>query len=557
MNYIKKLFLFIAVIFSSVSAFSYDIDTHFYGTYSMARFSGIRHEVALKIATATQWMDESYISDPLSMIILPQTGLKKRRLLHFPASRIANELTVDRIPFFVDPSSGAPLKALTETEADHEFATEMFTEGLMEGNLMKAAAGLHTLEDSFAHAGTISELGHAHFWHHPDRPFADEASVEKYFLMTKSVFKAMVAIRTLLPMDAIDTSSYQSAQANYLLGADELADLYAQVPAVKATVSRKILNDPSYVRFALENVFKRAKDANYVKDGYQSYLSQFTNGEDSFQAAISVAKVMPEQMLDIRAILKDTGRNQQLTADYVLSLGGASELIGSVIRNFLTGIVPRSLDVFHRFEKEEDGPLWVKELDLRVANMRAMIYNIYRTDIYFVRNKTSSESGFLKEISKNPEAMPNLPKSLNGVEYVTYSLDEKAEFNQIIFSFLFPKLAEYSKGEMPLIAEFISAAGKLLKKDVNYAEKLGGVKSYLGNLLDSVRAGTVLNPYQVAKIAEQDILTAHIIPHENNKFYKVPSLLQKEIASQTFKPLLNAQTLKTLIVQNQESKEGM
>jgi len=557
MNYIKKLFLFIGVVFSSASAFSYDIDTHFYGTYSMSRFSGIRHEVALKIATATQWMDESYISDPLSMIILPQTGLKKRRLLHFPASRIANKLTIDRIPFFLDPSTGAPLKALTETEADHEFATEMFTEGLMEGNLMKAAAGIHTLEDSFAHAGTISELGHAHFWHHPDRPFADEASIEKYFLMTKSVFKAMVAIRTLLPMDAIDTSSYQSAQPNYTLGADELADLYAQVPAVKATVSRKILNDPSYVRFALENVFKRAKDANYVKDGYQAYLNQFTNGEDSFQAAISVAKVMPEQMIDMRAILKDTGRNQQLTADYVLSLGGASELIGSVIRNFLTGIVPRPLDVFHRFEKEEDGPLWAKELDVRVANMRAMIYDIYKQDIYFIKNQTGSESGFLKEISKSPEAKPNLPKSLNGVEYVTYSLDEKAEFNQIIFSFLFPKLAEYSKGEMPLIAEFISAASKLLKKDVNYADKLSGVKSYVGNLFDSIVAGKALSPYQVAKIAEQDILTAHIIPHENNKFYKVPSLLQKEIASQTFKPLLNAQTLKALIIQNQESKKGL
>lgn len=435
MNLIKKLIVFVAVV-SSIPVFAYDIDTHFYGTYSMARFSGIRHEVALKIATATQWMDESYISDPLSMILLPQTGLKKRRLLHFPASRVANKLTIDllNLPAFLDPSSKAPLKALTETEAEHEFATEMFTEGLMEGNLMKVGAGLHTLEDSFAHAGTISELGHAHFWHHPDRPFADEASVEKYFLMTRSVFKAMVAIRTLLPMDAIDTSNYGGAvTSNYLMTAEDLADLYQANPIVKSTVSRKILNDPSYVRFALDNVFARAKKANYVKDGYQAYIGQFETGQDSYEAAASVAKVMPGQLIDMNAVLKDTGRTTPVTADYILSLGGASELLGSVIRDFLSGIVPRPLDVFHRFEKEEDGPLWIKELELRVANMRYLVHNLYNNDIYFVKNNTGTETGFLKEIAKSPEAKPALPKMINNVEYVTYSIDEKAEFNGIIF----------------------------------------------------------------------------------------------------------------------------
>lgn len=109
-------------------------------------------------------MDESYISDPLTMILLPDVGIKKRRLLHFPGSRLASKMTQNTLPLLTDPSSGTKLKIFTETEADHEFASELFTEGLMEGNLMKASAGLHTLQDSFAHAGTIAELGHAHFW---------------------------------------------------------------------------------------------------------------------------------------------------------------------------------------------------------------------------------------------------------------------------------------------------------------------------------------------------------------------------------------------------------
>ncbi len=555
MNYLKRLITIIAVV-SSVPAFAYDIDTHFYGTYSMARFSGIRHEIALKIATATQWMDESYLSDPVSMILLPQTGLKKRRLLHFPASRLANKLTVDqlKIPFF-DPSSKLPLKILTETEAEHEFATELFTEGLMEGNLMKAGAGLHTLEDSFAHAGTFSELGHAHFWHNVDRPFIDEANVEKYFQMTRAVFNAMVAMRSLLPMDAIDTGTYGGAiTPNYKMTASDLADLYKQVPAVKATISRKILNDPTYVRFALENVFQRAKQANYVKDGYQAYLGQFQSGQDTYQAAASVAKVLPDQLVDIRAVLSDTGYNPNIDADYVLSLGGISELLGKMMLKFITGIVPRPLTVYHLAEKEEDGPLWVRELDLRVANMRALVYQMYNNDIYFVKNNSSSETGFLKEIAKSPEARPTIPKLANGVEPVTYSLDEKAEFNYMIFSFLFPKLSVYTKDQIPLLAEFIGSTNQLLKKDVNFADKLDGVTNYFSNALASLREGKAINPVKAVKIAEEDLLTAHIVPNVKNKYYKVPELLQKEINKGEFKALVDAPKLKSIIEQSKANR---
>lgn len=552
MNHFKKL-IATFVLFHSVSALSYDIDTHFYGTYSMARFSGIRHEVALKIATATQWMDESYLSDPLSMILVPEVGLKKRRLLHFPASRLANKLTIDQLksPFFVDPSSKMPLKILTETEAEHEFATEMFTEGLMEGNLMKASAGLHTLEDSFAHAGTISELGHAHFWHHPDRPFVDEASVDKYFQMTRAVFRALVAMRTLLPMDALDTSSHFSTTPNYQLDAKQLADLYEQIPAVKSTISRKIFNDPSFVRFALDNVFQRAYQARYIKSGYQPYLNQFTAGQDSYQAAISVANAIPAQMVDVRAVLKDTEHQVKDMDKYILSLGGDLELLGNIILKFLTGIVPRTLDTFHRFEKEEDGPLWVKELDLRVANMRALIFDLYGQDIQFIHNNTSSETGFLKEISKNPDAQPVIPQAINGKEYVTYSLEEKAKFNQIIFSFLFPKLSEYTKDEIPLLAEFISAASKLLKKDVNFADKLDGVQDYFSSKWDSIVMGKNISFVKAIKLAREDLYIAHMSPNEKNKYYKVPSLVQQEFSQGHFKPLLKTNELKKLIYQNQ------
>lgn len=543
MKTFARILLLAAGLLCAPGAYSYDLDTHFYGTYATARFAGIRHEVALKIATATQWMDESYISDPVSMILLPEVGVKKRRLLHFPGSRLANKLTVDTLPTFLDPSSGTRLRTFTETEADHEFATEMFTEGLMEGNLMKTAAGLHTLQDSFAHAGTISELGHAHFWHHPDRPFVDTQSVEKYFKMSRSVLRAMVAIRSVLPASAIDMNVKFSDTPNYQLNGDRLADIYENLPDVKATVSRRILNDPRYVTFALDNVFKRAHTARYVGDGYQSYLGNFTSGQDTYQAAASVIKSLPPQMIDLRSVMRDSGYPSDLSSDYILSMGGLSEFLNRAVMNLLTGIVPRPLDAYHRFEKEEDGPLWIKELDLRVANMRAMVHKLFQKDIFFVENNSKGEAGFIKEMTRNPEANPKYPRT-QGAELVSYSLDEKNKFNYMIFSFLFPKTTDYLKDDLTKATEIILEANSMLKKDMSYAAKLRGAVNLI---LNHLRSGTQANFIQAITLAREDIYQAHLAPHANNRYYVVPSLLQKQVQSGVFKPLLTNQDMDQLV----------
>lgn len=547
----KKIFitLIASVLFlSTLTAKAYDVDTHFYGTYSLARFAGIRHEIAVKIATGAQWMDESYISDPLSMIILPDVGVKKRRLLHFPGSRMANKLTIDTLPTFLDPSSGIKLKTFTETEADHEFATEMFTEGLMEGNLMKASTGLHTLEDSFAHAGTIAELGHAHFWHTPDRPYIDEASVEKYFKMCRSVLKAMVAIRSLLPNSAIDTSvKFSSDAANYQLDGDQLADIYTQLPDVKKAVSRKILNDPAFVQFALNDVFKRARKAEYLQNGYESYLNSFNAGEDTYQAASSVAKSLPPAMINIESILKDTGRTS-LSADYIISMGGMSEFVSRVIRDLLVGIVPRPLDVYHRFEKEEDGPIWIKEMELRVGNMRALIKRLYNRDIYFVANNTNNMKGYLSEMTLEQTANPLYPRSNGVTEYVTYSLNEKNQFNQQIFSFLFPKVATHLNGnkeKMAQLAQMVLIAQEAANGDKTIIDTSTGLISAGWNAIKNFTGFS--DTATVLKLSHDDIYNSHLVPHSNNRFFAVPNLLRGQIEKRVFKPVLTEQQANELI----------
>src|SRR6185312_14741340 len=193
----KLLSLALSLTFLAPWAHAYDEDTHFYGTYSMARFAGIDQSVALKIALSAQWMDECFLSDPTSMILLPLDGVKKRRLLHFPSIRLANKFatgTQDESFGFsyygVYKKIGDLLMRTYNLDAtrviwhsttvpNDPFASGLMREALREGNLMKAGASIHTLEDSYAHAGTSAEVGHTAFWHWPDRPFETPLTIQK------------------------------------------------------------------------------------------------------------------------------------------------------------------------------------------------------------------------------------------------------------------------------------------------------------------------------------------------------------------------------------------
>lgn len=537
-----------AILLVSVSASAYDVDTHFYGTYSMARFAGIKHNVAIKLALGAQWMDESYISDPLSMIVLPATGIKKRRLLHFPGSPLANKLNPqDAMTRFAgllkqDPSSGIELNTYTETEADHEFATELFTEGLMEGNLMKISAGLHTLQDSFAHAGTVAELGHAHFWHHPDRPYVDAASVQKYFAMARSVLKAMVAVRTLLPESEIDYEiAFSDKGPNAKMDGATLGELYHSNQLIHKYVSKPILNDPEFVDFALRNVFDRAKKLGYVTNGVETYLKNYTPGQDSFQAAASISLSLSDDRENFKKIvnqpmiLKALGRPAEtIDARYVVSLGGNEGLTTKIIHSLLRGLVPQPMNEYHRFEKEEDGPIWDKEMAMRVSNMRSLVYTIYGKDLFFVKNNTSTQQGYLLELTLDPKGKPVMPKTNGKTEAVTYSLEEKHQFNKMIFTFLFPKLSASLND--------LKAYTDLMRVFQSPPPAESGVRAKITNLWGKSKAAydafMSIDSYTAKiKLAVEDLQSSRVIPNQYNRYYAVPYLLRSNISKGIFVPI--------------------
>ncbi len=227
-------------------------------------------------------------------------------------------------------------------------------------------------------------------------------------------------------------------------------------------------------------------------------------------------------------ILKDLGRPSNLNAYYVVSIGGEEGLITKAVHGMLNGVVPRPLNEYHRFEKEEDGAIWEKEMALRVSNMRRMVLELYGKDIYFVPNNTNSKEGYVLEITMNPKANTPMPKSNGVTEPVTYTLAEKNRFNKMIFSFLFPKLAS-SLGSLQEVNDMMVMFHDPKKDELT-----------IGNLWDKgiaiFNAATSVNdPVGKIKLALDDLENSRITPNEYNRFYAVPYLLRQQISKGNFK----------------------
>ena len=606
-----KTFLNLSILFSvaaflSITAKAYDEDTHFYGTYSMARFAGIKQEIAQKIALTTQWMDESYISDPTSMILMPITGIKKRRLLHFPSSRIVGDLNamtqqevlglekenpiqnaviemlIKKVGVEFDKNA---LNFMTETQEEHPFANQILMEGMKAGNLMMASASLHTLEDSFAHAGTPAEQGHACFWHWPDRPFG---SVDKYFRMTKAVFKVMAAIRLMLPPDALDCKLSFGQKPNCQLTSTELANLYNQNQLVRSTVSRNVLVENEYIQVAMKDFLTRATQTNYVRMSLprvtemtseakiQSYMNEIkARGEnpDSYLVLeLLIRDLTTTNEIDIPLITNNMGllrQNNVTLPEYISAFSESdnapdvsSESYKSFVKilaqDLLRWAVPSPLTDSHRMELEGDkSPIRKKEMDMRIAGMQSLIQKLYGEKIEFVKNNTSDEHGFGLEIKNDKQAEPLLPKTEPGVIYATFSLSEKRAFDYTIFKYLFPSLKNDDldlivqvrsqiKGLLPVYKNYMKERDQIESGDQNwFYKKFELVKldwtvgSEVANSLDPKTIENTANKLlPIFKSYLKDTLDTHIVESPDNRFYRNSNLFEKYRQSKMIKPFL-------------------
>ncbi len=636
----KKMILASFIFLMSLSTYAYDVDTHFYATYAMARHAGIKKEVAAKIATSTQWMDESYISDPTSMLFLAATGVHKRRLLHFPSERIGGDITSETQTqslglnvkisqalldvgntflklIKINPHDLKIVKQLgievgdkltsddidnilllkTKTTEANLFATEMLTEGLKDGNLMKAATGLHTLEDSFAHAGTPAEEGHINFWHWPDRPYDD---VDKYFRMVRSVMRAMVAIRESLPKEALDCSRGSSCTDS----ADVLSKSYSENENIRSTVSYNMLTDPDYVQTALNHTIDKAVKKHYLNllDDDRKTVTDLINDvtffadRDNAQSAYksmefiinSLAKIDSSRAESQRIINIPVAFTRMGLTDVDLVLTpavlinyisnydnagyeeGLKQFIFRMTEFLLRSDVPSPLTKSNRGEIEDDtSPVRAKEMELRIANMRRLVEDLYGEKIVFLENESKDVDGFRKEMSMDESAELDVNQSLRKIEKdtrekigkdvtkISFNLREKNAFDRMIVKFLSPNQSEEGVSALIRFAFDTGAIGKSkdvpsdeTKDQLNRIYDFGfytrGLK-YVG-FKDGKKWPFASTQYEVSKQYILDLLNEHLVPNIDNMAYNREARAAELRNKGIFKPTMSASTRKTWVL---------
>ncbi len=133
-------------------------DMHYYGTYAMARAAGLKPDIALVIATAAEYVDDS---DHIEVTLADGTQLVSRATAHHPADR-ANTDPIDQrrtwVPFHFFPgNAGASLEERLICTMDGPLAREMVAHHLTHAGqdyaplLLGIAA--HVYADTFSHYG--------------------------------------------------------------------------------------------------------------------------------------------------------------------------------------------------------------------------------------------------------------------------------------------------------------------------------------------------------------------------------------------------------------------
>lgn len=382
----RKITWALAMVLSlfSFGAQAYDIDTHFYETYMMARYAGIGHEVASQLANFNEWIDVSLWTSPMfpTMII----GGRMRRLYHFPDEFVS----YNAAQMETGATHGLKLSPLQLVDENDPFGRELLLEGMKKGNLLMVGAGLHVHMDSFGHAGYSFVSGHGEGGHWPDRPWAN---VERHERMVSALMEDLVAIRKLLPEAALDHKfrdkdmGLQDLRAHSELSAVELASRYNQNPTIQEVVKRDIFEDPRYTREAVATVVETSIAKGLVKDpallrSLAADSKLYAVGTDAQSIIKSIIETYVysnsgsvETRIDVAMVHKKLAPGlplHRLSVDEI----GRVYFVTQVIDKLTEGLIPRvpTKDGWVAFEVDKD--LRKQEMRMRLGDWREAIEKI-------------------------------------------------------------------------------------------------------------------------------------------------------------------------------------
>lgn len=383
-------------------AVAWDIDTHFYSTYSMARYVGFNHQVSMCFALGNQWIDESAWTSP--MFPLLGIGSRLRRLYHFAGNRMKAKSETHGILKF---------KTITMARPNDPVGTELILEAARKGDCLGIGAGLHTRDDTTGHQGFPAELGHAQAGHWPDRTWVDSAGGDgwqRYSEMAKNKISALCAIREIFLQQRPDqiekfldpkfSDPAFNKPPHYTLSKEDLTEMYLSKPEVRQITQNNIFTDPRYTRMAVNHLLDVAIENGYIKSqATSSQLKLTANGvlvdqlqlpESAFVPGKDVRALAKEQILYLLKKEKELGRSildrrkiysQLLYSEPIQAPHnnfdpklltpeqyGIEKIAGKIAESLCTGLIPRPLSADWLFEVEAEGPLRKLEMELRTGD---------------------------------------------------------------------------------------------------------------------------------------------------------------------------------------------
>jgi len=343
----------------------------------MARWVGIGHDISLYLAMAAQWIDNDPYTDPFRPLYY---GARTRRIYHFPVAYNDTEYFGEFDPLLLFDSD-----ATYPTIRNCPMASQLINLGFEHGDLLLAAEGIHTLEDSFAHSRYTFTYGHREHGHWPDRPYWNP---ETYKEMIQTMMSALVAFRELLPASALDDSNGRRLQS-----AKQLFSSYIQLPQVDYILKDFVLRDPNYTTFTVRYVlglaqnmgiiYRNANIDELVKIAFSSKYQHRDTREILDDLFFEIGKRILggsyPQIFNIDLIRStiDVGR----MSSGPLTVDDWKAYIPKAVDKFTDHVIPYESKDHEYTDFEEDQNVWEKEMFIRRGHWQGLISSLFGADI--------------------------------------------------------------------------------------------------------------------------------------------------------------------------------
>jgi hypothetical protein len=282
------------------------------------------------------------------------------------------------------------------------------------------------------------------------------------------------------------------------------------------------------------------------------YLKQLMGMQTAERGPLLNAQLIPQDMglIDVNVNFADYVRSFSRIDGVSPDPTGMDGFLRTMVRRVLSGYVPVPINDRHWEEVELDAAAPRQlEMSMRIASMQKLIADLYHVDLEFVGNNTKDEVGFGKEVEMKPEAEPVIERKNPNTVYATFSLSEKNQFDNMIFSYLCPTVSK-DKNALKAITEAIirmkrmtngTATGRFIKatkanlgSDRFFLLKFWKLQVDAAKLAftwpaDAQAVGELmhdLRPYAWNFLT--DLANAHVTQMGDEKFYQVPELFQQQ-----------------------------